>query len=66
VDGHEKISVMTYPPDRAGTPEVETIMIPVIVDTTRDVVVIGLITVVIVAVTTVTQTTVPALLLGIE
>jgi len=55
VVSHTKISVMTYPADRTG-----------ILDTTRDVVMIVEITVVIVVVTTVIQTTVAALVLGVE
>ena len=57
---------MTFPPNRTGILEVEDVRIPVIVDTIRDVVMIGEIMVFIVVVTTATQTTVAALLLGIE
>lgn len=57
---------MIHRPDRTRIPEVEVITIPVIVDTTRVVVVIGEIMVGIMAITTVTQKIVTNLLLGIE
>jgi len=63
---HGVISFMTYPPDRTETLEVEAVTISVIVDTTREVVVIRGITVVIVVCIPVTQTTVADLLLGVE
>ena len=64
--GHGIIGAMTYPPDRTGIPEMEDVTIPVLVDKTRDVVMIGDITVVLVVVTTSTQSTVADLLLGLE
>ena len=57
---------MTHPPDRTGILEVEVVTIPVIMDKTRDVEAIGGIRVVIMAVTTVRQKTLAALLLGVE
>jgi len=57
---------MTYPPDRTRIQETEDVTTPVIVDTIREVAMIGDTTVVIVAVTKVTQITVAALLLDIE
>ena len=64
--GHGKIAALTYPPDRTRILEVENVTIPIIVDTTRDVVMIGDIMVVIVVFTTATQTTVAAILLCVE
>jgi len=57
---------MTHPLDRTGILEVEVVTIPVIMDKTRDVEAIGGIRVVIMAVTTVRQKTVAALLLDVE
>jgi len=57
VDGHIKTSVMTDPLDRTRIQEVEDVTTTIIVHTTRDMVMLGYITVVIVAVTTVTQAT---------
>ena len=63
---HGKIGAMTYSPDKTAILEVEDVPITVIVGTTKDVVMVREITVVIMVVTTVTQTTVAALLLGVD